>query len=363
MPANPRPWRVVVVARLDDAKLVSKLSPLLGMEEVAALHVVRRKPVPLAGVVNHNPPILLRRLGPLAELWRLAAVLALGLRYRGSAVMVGIFLVPHGLFVELARRLLGVPTIQVLIGEEDLVRALGSRFFLESVRRARAVGVRGTRTASRLAESRVAADRLFSPPNVFDPAPYRPDPAVAPDIDVVFVGTLVPCKRIDVLLDALARVRDRRGHVRAVLVGEGDRRRALEAQCAALGLEGSVTFAGPQPAEGVAAWLRRSRIFALTSELEGLPMAMIEAMTCGLPVLVTDVGDVTSVARHDENAWVVARPEVESVAAGLVRLLTDDVLRERLAAGARRSAAQFAAASSLEAARSEWRRALGHRAA
>jgi glycosyltransferase involved in cell wall biosynthesis len=87
-------------------------------------------------------------------------------------------------------------------------------------------------------------------------------------------------------------------------------------------------------------------------------MAMIEAMSCGLPVVVPDVGDVTTVARHQENAWVVSPAAAEAYAAAITTLLEDTGLRGRLAEGALRARDRFTSEYSLEAARAAWQRVL-----
>jgi glycosyltransferase involved in cell wall biosynthesis len=108
----------------------------------------------------------------------------------------------------------------------------------------------------------------------------------------------------------------------------------------------------------MASWLRRARLFVMTSRMEGLPMAMIEALTCGVPVVVPDVGDVTTVAKHGENAWVVRDQTPEAYAEAIVTLLSDEPRRARLAEGALALRERFAAEYSLEAAQRAWRRAL-----
>jgi glycosyltransferase involved in cell wall biosynthesis len=353
------PLHLVVVARLDDAKLTSKLLPLVALPEVGQVDLVRRTPLALAGVRSHCPPPILRGLAPLAEIWRVCTLFRLCRRLDPArSFVVAFYLLPHGLYAELARRVFGLRAIQVTLSQIDVELALSRRWLREALRGAHRVGVRGVNSQRRLVAGGLAAQRMFVPPNVYDAGPYRPDPAVQKDVDVVFVGGLEKVKRLDVLLQALALVRDQRPALRAVVIGEGERGEALQAQARALGLAEHVVFLGARPPAEVGRWLNRSRLFVMTSEREGLPMAMIEALSCGVPVVIMDIGDVTTVARHGENAWIVPRHDPVAFAEAVLGLLGDEARRRELAAGALASRTRFEAEYSLEAAKAVWRSAL-----
>ena len=350
---------LVVVARLDDPKLASKLQPLRALAEVAAIDLVRRTPLPMEGVRSHCPPGWLRSVPLLCELWRIVTLLVLCVRLpRERTFLIAFFLVPHAFYIELGRRLLGLRTIPVTLSQMDVDLALRRPRVLALLRAAHRVGVRGAQSARRLVEAGLPASRVFAPPNVFDPAPYQPALGRPEDLDVVFVGGLEPVKRLDILLDALAQVREQRPRLRAAIVGGGGQAVLLARRAARLGLGESVVFTGPQSPAEVAGWLRRARLFVMTSEVEGLPMAMIEALSCGVPVVIRDVGDVTTVARHDDNAWIVSALSPAAFAEAILALLEDEPRRLRLAAGARRTRERFATEYSLAAATAAWRAAL-----
>ena len=349
---------LLVVGRLSDDKLRSKVLPLIALPGVAEVAVVRRTPLDVPGLTSLCPPAWLRGVLPLSELWRAGTVFWRCARARDTTV-IAFFLVPHGLYAELARRLFGVRTVQVTISQSEVDMALARPSVRAALRAAHAVGVRGARSARALAAMGIDAARLFDPPNVLDLARYTPRPGPEPDIDVLYVGNLVAEKRPDVLLQAMRLVADRRPSLRVALVGDGPWRKRLEALARTLGLEGIVEFAGQRPSGEVTDWLRRARVFALTSEVEGLPMAMVEAMCCGVPAVVPDVGDVREVARHGENALVVAGSGPQAYAEAVEGLLADPELHSRLRAGCLALRERFAREYSLPAARAVWSRALG----
>ena len=349
---------ILVVGRLKDHKMEAKLRPLLAMDEVGEVLLVRRTPLALEGVRSYCPPPILRDITAAAELWRLLTVLWICLTRRPSFV-VSFYLLPHALYADAARRLFGVATIPVTISEEDVKLGVSRRPFAAALRAAHAVGVRGGHSARILEAHGIPAARIFSPPNLYDPAAYAPDPSVQQDIDVLFVGNLVAVKRLDRLFDAVALLSGRRPDLRVSLVGDGVLRGELEARAARLGLSGRVRFEGARPFEEVVRWLRRARLMVMTSEMEGLPQAMIEAMSCGVPVIIAETGDVTTLARHGENAWIVKPPAPEAFAEAIDRLLGDAALRGRLAEGCLAMREQFRRDYGMEAAIAEWRRAFG----
>ncbi len=107
--------------------------------------------------------------------------------------------------------------------------------------------------------------------------------------DVIFTGRLIRDKNVDVLLRALVPVREEVPDLRALIVGDGPERPALEALARDLGLAGAVTFTGFLPDhDPVIAAMKASRVFALPSTREGFGIAALEAMACGLPVVTTD---------------------------------------------------------------------------
>jgi glycosyltransferase involved in cell wall biosynthesis len=160
-----------------------------------------------------------------------------------------------------------------------------------------------------------------------------------PTVDVVFTGRLAPVKRLDLLLRALARVREILPGVTAVIVGDGELRGELERLCADLGLSASVSFVGYQ--QDVAAWLTRARVFVLPSDSEGLSLALMEAMRCGLPAIVSRTGDLDDLVEHGVNGYLVSARTPEAFAEPIAALLADAERRSRFGAAARKAASRY----------------------
>jgi glycosyltransferase involved in cell wall biosynthesis len=121
---------------------------------------------------------------------------------------------------------------------------------------------------------------------------FSPDGSL-PEYDLVCVSRLIHNKGLEFLLALVVQLRALCPSLRLALVGDGPLRHALETQARALGIAKNVCFLGLR--SDVIEVLRRSRAFILASPSEGMSIAMLEAMAAGVPVAVTDVGDLRDV--------------------------------------------------------------------
>lgn len=130
-------------------------------------------------------------------------------------------------------------------------------------------------------------------------------------------GRLFPSEKgQDVLLRALARERWRSRPITLTLLGTGVAREGLEELAGFLGLS-NVTFAG-HAGDMVEVW-RRHHMLVLPSRTEGLPLALVEAMMCGRPAVVSDVGGNAEVIDDGRTGFLASGPEVDAFDAALER--------------------------------------------
>jgi len=154
-------------------------------------------------------------------------------------------------------------------------------------------------------------------------------PPAVPLIGVI--ATLRSWKGHRYLLDALPLLK--RGDVRAVIVGDGPQRRALEAQRQALGLADRVIFAGLQ--HDVAPWLAALDLVVLPSYAnEGVPQALLQAMFARVPCITTSAGGIPEIAHDAVTARVVRAEDPRLLAQAIDALLDDPDEAQRLAANA-----------------------------
>lgn len=175
---------------------------------------------------------------------------------------------------------------------------------------------------------------------------------------LVAVGRLSPEKGIDVLIDALARLRA--PQVRLALVGDGPERERLHARADRAGLAERVAFVGHVATPGD--YLQAADIVVLPSRSEGIPNVALEAMALGRPLVATAVGGTPEIVVDGVSGILVRADDSECLAAALDHVLADSDLAARLADGAREHAAlrlsAAARCSRLRALYAEFRPAL-----
>ena len=169
----------------------------------------------------------------------------------------------------------------------------------------------------------------------------RPELGIAPgEVVVLTVGRLAREKNHELLLRACTLLHQRGLAHHLLLVGDGELRSVLENRAQELGLGAWVHFVGatstPQD------YYRSADVFALSSDIEGLPNALLEAQVFGLPAVTTAAGGAGEVVVDGETGFVVPCGQVDELAAALGRLVADAQLRQRLgAAGQQRARREF----------------------
>jgi glycosyltransferase involved in cell wall biosynthesis len=180
----------------------------------------------------------------------------------------------------------------------------------------------------------VAARRITVIPNGVSPefltvvrrADLRPGP-----LRLLFVGRLSPQKNVPRLLEALSHVHS---DVELAIVGSGPEEADIADRVRIMGLH-NVRMVGAQQGDALREWYGWADALVLTSEQEGMPLVLLEAMAAGLPVVATDVPGVRGTVG---DAALVVAPTAKAVAAGIDRMASEPALREDLSAKGRERA-------------------------
>ena len=149
---------------------------------------------------------------------------------------------------------------------------------------------------------------------------------------IAAMGRLSEEKRFDLLLQAFARCARKYPDWSLTILGEGDERNRLETLTRELGIKDQVSL--PGRVHDPATVLRKADLFVLASRFEAFPMALLEAMACGLAVISTNCSGPREIIRDGVNGLLVPSDDVEGLATAMERLMADQAARERLGAHA-----------------------------
>jgi glycosyltransferase involved in cell wall biosynthesis len=171
-------------------------------------------------------------------------------------------------------------------------------------------------------------------PNGVDTSLFRPAEARVQRSEkvIICVGRLSPQKNLNLLIDALSLID--KVEAKLVLVGDGDLRGELEAHARETKVH--VEFRGVLPNQEVPGILAHADVFVLPSSWEGHPKALLEAMSCGLPCVGTNVLGIREVVHHMENG-LLCEVTKEDLASKISQILSNPELAARLGRQARAS--------------------------
>jgi glycosyltransferase involved in cell wall biosynthesis len=349
--SNPDAVRLdlLVTVTFNPNQLRAHLLPLIELPEVERITLVAdRLPPPLPKLRPVVPHALLTRLLGRAAA-KFLVCLWIALRERPDWV-IGFNFVPHGFNARIVAALVRSRSLYHMIGGERewigggwtsengvlgrLPRPVPplERLIVRLIGGCTAVVTMGERGRASLIERGVEPSRVRAIPPATDTTRFHPSTDDHCRWDVITVARLTPDKRIVDLLKAVALLRADGCAASVAIVGDGPLQAELRREAERLGVAGSATFLGFR--EDVEELYRQSKIFALTSVSEGMPIAMLDAMSCGLPVVATDVGEIASVVEPGVSGYLVRCGDVPSLAERLAGLLRDDDLRARLGAAA-----------------------------
>jgi len=190
---------------------------------------------------------------------------------------------------------------------------------------------------------RLNLERVVVIPNYVDTDLFKPSETTEKEKNrIIFVGRLDREKNLVNLIDAVKNL-----DTELVLIGEGPHEDILKTKVESERID-NVSFLGVIPNERLPLELSRSEIFVLVSIYEGNPKTLLEAMSCGLPVIGTDVRGIKEVINHEKNGYL-CDTSAESMKEAITDVLKNDELRERMGRYARETIVEHYSVKSLAA--------------
>lgn len=183
-------------------------------------------------------------------------------------------------------------------------------------------------------DARVSAEVVY---NGTDPSRFTPASGPEPTPTILIVGNLLAGKGHELLLRAIARIKNSHPGLQCRLIGEGADQDRFAALARDLAISDQVHFLGRQSRADVAEAMRSCTVFVLPSRYEGLGCVYLEAMASGVPAIACRGQGIDEVIEHMKNGWLIPIDGLEELAQGLHALLADAELRARIGRAARQT--------------------------
>ncbi|MFA5115492.1 MAG: glycosyltransferase family 4 protein [Candidatus Omnitrophota bacterium] len=159
--------------------------------------------------------------------------------------------------------------------------------------------------------------------------------------ELIFAGRLISDKNVDAAIGLTAKLKAAFPAVKCIIAGEGPEKERLLKLRGKLGLEGNVSFMGFLSYRELSGLMKSSKVFIFPSSREGFGVVVIEAMACGLPVIMLDYPmNASSGLIHEGRDGFICKDR-EDMAAKALELLGDENLRLRMSAAAKETARQY----------------------
>lgn len=180
-------------------------------------------------------------------------------------------------------------------------------------------------------------EKIMLVPNAVDTERFKPCKERDDNL-VVWVGRFVPEKGLKYLVEAAKIVPNEFEDVKFLLVGYGPLKAKIMKLVYEHGLLGRVvSFRGPLSRDEVARVLGKAVVFVFPSLKEGLPLSVLEAMACGVPVVGSDIPGINEIISDQHNGLLIPPRNSEALATAILKLLDDEDLRRKLGQNARKS--------------------------
>lgn len=316
------PFELVCCAAMHDSLLYHHLMPLAMNPRVDRILVVRHRPCEFGEIPKTEFVLVPDRPRPLRWLRMLQHCIRLARRPSVRAI-VSFNPFPYGLLATPAARLTNKPIHYALIGCDLNVhlQSFVGKFVLPQLRRASLVTVPGPTFKTQAVAADIPADRIHTIRHVVDLEHFVPAATALHTPSLIAVGDLLPLKRFDTLINALPRVVATCPDTRLTFLGDGPERGRLEALAQTLGVSRSVEFAGR--VADIRPYLQRASVFVCTSEREGFPRALSEAIASGLVPVTTPVGTIPDYLENGTNGLLFPVNDADALADAVTSLFAD----------------------------------------
>jgi len=343
---------IIVFSKMSDKLLIRLLKPISESDIIENIILVRNKPLNLNKVINYNPPKVLNSNILFTEIYRFFISFLIFIKYNIDAVL-GIQMIYHGYFAFIFSHLFSKPFVFYLVEfENKIFDSKLSKLSTYILSKANIIITGGNNSVKNLKPVVNASCKIIAIP-IFMEFPDKTKYNYEKIYDLLYLGTFTPSKRMDILIESVnMAVKDFNMNLKVVMRGDGPLKKDSMSLVEKYNLNNNIEFIGwlDDPYQLMA----NCKVFIMTSEYDGLPMSMKEALSLGIPCILPNISNIPEVAIHGYNSLLIENLDVEGYANAINKLLTNNDLYLKLQKGAENFFQEHEYEYSLENATNNW---------
>jgi glycosyltransferase involved in cell wall biosynthesis len=314
--------KISLTCKLDSTGAYGFIKPIADIKSVSSIDVFRdSKAIDYDKVIYHTS--FNKKNGFWSQFNKFLKMLSIiNLSYRLS---IGIYELPHGLLAFMIGRFYNIPTVISIIGNPaytEIRKGIRKKITYFMYKRIFAVTVTGSRSKQFIAENGIPESKIFILPNSIDVKKFTADFTADKRFDLISLGRLSPEKELGNLLDIVFILTKTKPDLKVGIAGKGPELQVLNKQIIEKKLSSNVKLLGY--VNDISEFYNSGKVFVLTSRTEGLPRTIIEAMSCGIPCVASNVGDVGDVVDDGVNGYLIQDYSKKNKYAEKINLLLTD---------------------------------------
>lgn len=323
--------KILILMGLSSRLVESQIRPIIKHPKIEKLNIIRDDLGPKLPKVKYFYPSKFLTKTTIRRIFS-KTFLALKLISKTKSDMVlAFYLVPHGIIGFLGAKLKCKPFCISLLGTDLNVhcrRKVIGKILIWMIKHSDFITVPGSISKKILIDNGVRKDMIYILPNTIDTQHFKRLTTIK-KYELITIGRLVKIKHIEILLKTVIELKRRHRNLKVGIAGSGPLKSDLEKLATELNLEKNVEFLGF--VDDASQFLNSGKIYVLTSESEGLPTAMVEAMACGIPCVVSNVGNISDVVINGKNSLIIDDySDVDGYVNAVSKLLRDKKLYQQI---------------------------------
>ena len=346
---------VLVILGLSQSKALTYILPILKSNKINKLYIIRNSPLPINDkrIININPLKCFNKVPLFSSIYKFFLIIFSILKYPIDLIYA-IHMFPHGIIGWLISRLFKKKFVFHLIAYDAELYYWGKSFSNISKKvliDADYLAINGifnqiqinseNKKLGFLKQLNINFHKLFPGYSSVFPENFFPIEKEK-KWDVITITRLYQIKRIDLFIEIIYRV-SKRIAIKCVIIGDGPLLTELKRQVEFKGLSEKIYFLGSIPNNKINQYYNKAKIFLLTSENEGLPAVLIEAMLTKICTISSDVGLIPNLIEDGYNGFLYSIENYKKAEDIILKCLSDEILRTNIGNNSRKDALKMSA--------------------